>query len=139
LLGGRAAQERALNVIRAHLATAGRAVIDVWLPNNDDLALYDGRQMLDWIRTDPQTKERVAKSWSATYDSAAHRANVHTTFETEEGGRAEREDEIWFIGSADLNELAQAAGLKPERVLGDYSGVPWSDASERVVLICTAG
>lgn len=139
LLGGRAAQERALSVMRAHLAPAGRAVIDVWLPSLEDLALYDGRLVLDWIRTSRQTKERVAKSWSATFDSAAHRAIVHTTFETQAGARAEREDEVWFIGAADLIKLAQSAGLKPERVLGDYAGTPWSDASERVVLIATAG
>jgi hypothetical protein len=139
LLDGRVAQERALRVMRAHLAPAGRAVIDVWLPTHEDLELYDGRQVLDWVRTHPQTHERVAKSWSATYDAAAHQANVRATFENEAGARTDREDKIRFIGAQELLELAQAAALVPEHVLGDYSGTSWSEASERVVLICGAG
>jgi hypothetical protein len=95
--------------------------------------------VLDWVRTDPQTHERVAKSWSATYDAAADRANVRTTFENEAGIRTDREDAIQFIGAHELLEIAHAATLLPEQVLGDYSGTPWSEASERVVLICGAG
>jgi SAM-dependent methyltransferase len=140
LLDGRAAQELALRVMRAHLAPGGRAVVDVWLPGPDDLDLYDGRQLLDWIRTDPQTRERVAKSWSATYDPAGGRATVSTTFETEAARRATtRRDSITFIGAGELLEIAQRAGLQPESVLGDYSGAVWSEASERVVLIAGAG
>jgi SAM-dependent methyltransferase len=140
LLDGRAAQELALRVMRAHLAPGGRAVVDVWLPGPDDLDLYDGRQLLDWIRTDPQTRERVAKSWSATYDAAGGRATVSTTFETEAARRATtRRDSITFIGAGELLEIAQRAGLQPESVLGDYSGAVWSEASERVVLIAGAG
>jgi hypothetical protein len=139
LLSGRASQERALRVMRAHLAPAGRAAIDVWLPAKEDLDLYDGGQVLDWIRTDPETQQRVAKTWSATYDAAEHRAVVSTTFETEAGHRAERQDNIWFIGARELLELAQTAGLQPEEVLGDYSGTPWSETSERLVLIARAG
>jgi SAM-dependent methyltransferase len=139
LLDGRAAQARALQVMRAHLAPTGRAVIDVWLPGGDDLALYDGRQVLDWVRTDPRTGERVAKSWSATYDAAARAATVNSTFETEAGSRATRRDMTSFISTQELLELAQEAGLQPESVLGDYSGTIWSDASERVVLIAGGG
>lgn len=139
LLDGRAAQARALQVMRAHLAPMGRAVIDVWLPDGDDLALYDGRQVLDWVRTDPLTGERVAKSWSATYDAVAREATMSSTFETEAGDRATRCDVISFVGAAELLELAQEAGLEPESVLGDYSGTIWSDASERVVLIAGGG
>jgi hypothetical protein len=125
--------------MRAHLAPAGRAVIDVWLPTHEDLELYDGRQVLDWVRTDPRTNERVAKSWSATYDPATRAATVSSTFETEAGSRATRRDVITFIGNGELLALAQDAGLMPESVLGDYSGTIWSDASERVVLIANAG
>jgi SAM-dependent methyltransferase len=135
MLDGRAAQERALQVMRGHLAPAGRAVIDVWLPSQEDLELYDGRQVLDWVRTDPETGERIAKSWSATYDAKADEASISTTFEIEDGSRAQRQDRIRFIGAKELLDLAYEAGLKPEQVLGDYDGTAWSAASERVVLI----
>lgn len=139
LLDGRAAQELALRVMRAHLAPGGRAVVDVWLPTPDDLALYDGRQVLDWIRSDPETGERVAKTTVARYASATHSATLETTFDAEldgaPGRRTTRTDAISFISVADLLELAAKAGLEPEAVVGDYAMTPWSEASERIVLV----
>lgn len=143
LLDGRAAQECAVNVMRAHLPPGGRAVIDVWLPSQADLELYDGRQVLDWVRTDPKTSERVAKTTTARYDAVTNTADLTTTFDIEREGAparsASRHDVITFIGAGQLLELAQKAGLEPEKVLGDYAGTPWSDASERVVLIARVG
>ena len=139
LLDGRAAQGRALSVMRAHLAPEGRAVVDVWLPNAEDLELYDGRQVLDWVRTDPETGERIAKTWSATYDAASDTATIRTSFESEAGSRAQRPETIRFIGARELLDLAHGAGLEPKEVIGDYSGTPWSAASERVVLIAGIG
>ncbi len=139
LLDGRAAQERALKVMRAHLAPGGRAIIDVWTPSHEDLDLYDGRQVLDWVRTDPETNERVAKTTVAHYDAATYTAHLTTTFDVESDGAATRsvirDDAITFIEAAELLELAGRAGLEPEQVLGDYDGTAWSEASERVVLI----
>ena len=53
LLGSRAAQRAALATMAAHLAPGGLAVVDVWLPDADDLARFDGRVILEWPRTDP--------------------------------------------------------------------------------------
>ena len=139
LLDGRAAQLRALEVMRSHLAPEGRAVVDVWLPSAEDLALYDGRQALDWVRTDHETGARVAKSWSATYDRATHTATVSTRFEGSadgaEGTRVERQDEIRFVGAQELLALAGQAGLIPETLAGDYDMTPLADESERIVLV----
>lgn len=142
LLEGRAAQLRALEVMRAHLAPEGRAVIDVWLPAAEDLALYDGRQVLDWVRTDTETGERVAKSWSASYERATHTATVITWFEVSAdggaGNRVERQDEIWFVGAQELLAMAGQAGLIPETIAGDYDRSTFSEASERIVLVARA-
>ena len=143
LLLDHTAQERALKVMRAHLAPKGRAVVDVWLPSRADLELYDGRHQLDWIRTDPETKERVAKTTVARFDAVGNTAELTTTYDVE-GDRAParttgRRDTITFIGGTDLLALARSAGLEPESVLGDYAGTAWSEASERVVLIGRAG
>ena len=145
LLDGRAAQERALSVIRAHLAPGGRAVVDVWLPAAEDLVLYDGRRVLEWVRTDAETGERVAKTTVALYEPTTRRATLTTTFDAEraEGDglaarRIIREDVITFIGKDELLAAAARAGLEPVTLAGDYHLSPWSDASERVVLICRA-
>ncbi|MEA2676209.1 MAG: hypothetical protein QOJ81_350 [Chloroflexota bacterium] len=148
LLDGRAAQGRALNKMRAHLAPGGRAVVDIWLPTPQDLELYDGRQVLDWIRTDPGTGERVAKTTVARYDAATQRATLTTTFDAAHPDAqpadapprsTTREDAVTFINAGELLELAGRAGLEPKAVLGDYSGTPWSDTSERAVLIAGTG
>lgn len=139
LLHGRGAQQRALKVMRAHLAPGGRAVVDVWLPKPDDLELYDGRQVLEWLRTDTETGERVAKTTAATYDAATHTAKLSTVFDVarpdESERRVTREDAISFMARDDLVAAARAAGLAPEVIAGDYNLGPWSEASERVVLV----
>ena len=142
LLDGRAAQESALKVMRAHLAPGGRAVIDVWLPAQDDLVLYDGRQLLEWVRTDTETGERVAKTTIALYSPATHSAHLTTYFDAspDDGParRTMREDAINFMSKDELIALAASAGLEPVTVAGDYALSPWSEASERVVLIARA-
>ena len=139
LLTGRAIQERALKVMRRHLAPGGRAVVDVWLPTHEDLALYDGREVLEWVRTDPETGARVAKTSAARYDAGSNTANLSTTFDAEHDGRqarTTREDTIFFLGKDELVALTASAGLEPEAIGGDYDMGLWSETSERVVMIC---
>ena len=153
LLPGRSAQQAALQIMARHLAPLGRAVIDVWLPTPDDLALYDGRMMLDWIRRDPETAESVAKRWSASYDARSNTAVVETVFEAtvtatakatasaavvgeEPSRRTSRRDEISFIAVGDLLGLAERAGLAVETLAGDYALGPIRAVSDRAVLVC---
>ena len=81
LLDGRDAQRDLFATVSRHLAPRGRAVIDVWLPSPDDLAVYDGRLVLDWVRNDAQTGRHVAKQTAARYESAARTAQVTTIFD----------------------------------------------------------
>lgn len=143
LLGDRAAQQQALTVMARHLAPTGRAVIDVWLPAPEDLALYDGRLMLDWVRHDPDTAELVAKSSSAHYAAATQTATLTTIFDAwHDGGpmrRTMRSDEICFIGASELRSLAAAAGLTVETSGQDYEMTPLAGDGERVILVARAG
>lgn len=143
LLGDAGAKKSAMTVMARHLAENGRAVVDVWLPTPDDLDLYDGQVMLDWIRRDDEAGQRVAKSWSATYDPATHKAMVTAYFDVGvdaiAGSRTVREDEIWFVGAQELIELASEAGLEPETLARDYDLSPSSSQSERLILICRTG
>ena len=49
----------------------GLAVVDVWLPDADDLARFDGRIILEWPRLDPETGAIVTKAGSAQHDAAS--------------------------------------------------------------------
>ncbi|HEY7600154.1 MAG TPA: class I SAM-dependent methyltransferase [Candidatus Limnocylindrales bacterium] len=141
MLPGREAQVAALRNVRAHLAPAGRAVIDIWLPTPEDLAAHDGRLELAWRRLDPETGEEVAKSWSARYSPAAAVARIDTFFDAwpVNGGplrRTARSDVLHLLGASELLDLVQRAGLVPQIVAGDTELGPFGPDSARIVLAC---
>jgi SAM-dependent methyltransferase len=142
VLGDRAAQQAALEVMARHLAPGGRALIDVWLPSPDDLALYDGRAVLDWVRRDRETDEWVAKTSSARYNSATQTATVTTFFDVWRPDatlrRTMRVDGIRFIAVSELALLAECAGLAVDVLAQDYQMTPLSDDGERLVLVARA-
>lgn len=149
LLLDREGQGRALATVAASLAPHGRAVIDTWLPTPDDLGLYDGRLVLDWVRTDDETGEIVAKTTSARYSAASRTADITTFFdawhEAEDAPaaaplrRVMRRDRISFLTATELVRLAEDADLVPETLAGDYEMGPLADDSDRLVLTCRPG
>ena len=142
LLDDRDAQCEALATMASHLTPDGRAVIDVWLPTPDDLEIYDGRTVLEWVRPD-QNGDWVAKTTSARHEPATQRAEVTTFFdawsEVRPLQRWMRRDRIAFVGAHELAALAERAGLTVETMAGDYELGPFDSDSERVVLVCRVG
>jgi SAM-dependent methyltransferase len=140
LLGDAARQLAALRTVAAHLAADGRAVIDIWLPGPDDLALYDGRLLLEWQRLDAETGETVAKLATARYDSASAMVSLTQFFDawTEPSGRitrTARTDRLRLVPVAELRLLAEAAGLFVELVAGDYLLTPIGPWDERSIMV----
>ena len=140
LLDGREPQLALMKVAARHVRRNGRAVFDVWLPTPEDLVLYDGRLVLDWVRDDAETGEHVAKTTSARYQPAARRAQVTSFFDAWHDGeparRTVRHDSISFVSAEELQALAHAAGLKVEQVGGDYEMGDFAPDSDRVVMVC---
>ena len=142
LLEDRDAQREALATMATHLTPKGRAVIDLWLPTPDDLEIYDGRTVLEWVRRD-QNGDWVAKTTSARHEPATQRAEVTTFFdawsETQPLRRTMRRDQVAFVGAHELVALAERAGLTVETMAGDYEFGSFDSNSERVVLVCRVG
>ena len=142
LFEDRDAQREVLATMATHLAPDGRAVIDVWLPTPDDLAIYDGRTVLEWVRHD-ESGGWVAKTTSARHEPATQRAEVTTFFDAWSNGepprRVMRQDRIAFVGANELVALVERAGLTVETMAGDYELGTFDPGSERVVLVCRAG
>ena len=140
LLDGRDAQRRALAAAAGHLSEDGRAILDVWLPTPEDLVLYDGRLLLDWVVRDEQADEWVSKSTAARYSPAVHTASIDTFFDawrnTEPARRTHRKDTVSFIGVSELLSMVDQAGLEPVIVAGDYDMSELTEASDRVILVC---
>jgi SAM-dependent methyltransferase len=139
LMGTRADQAAAVATLAAHLEPGGIAVVDCWLPDAEDLARYDGRLVLEWIRTDPETGHTVTKSGSAVWDPGRNAVGLTTIFETGPQGqppvRWVRVDHLRLVSPEELTAMAEAAGLRVETLAGDYELGPLERGSERVVLV----
>jgi len=139
VLPTRAAQRAALKTLARHLAPGGVAVVDIWLPDADDLARYDGRIILEWPRLDPETGAMVTKAGSAQHDAASATVTVTSIFE--EGRQGEptrrwgRSDRIRLLSADDWREFAEDAGLAVELVAGDYDLDPPGPGSDRAILV----
>ncbi len=139
LLRDREAQLAALKNMARHLAPSGRAVVDVWLPTPEDLVLYDGRLVLDWLRRDEATGDWVSKTTSARFDSATQTATVTSFYDAWQGSgqvkRTVRDDPICFIGYHELLDLWTRAGLSPDTLSGEYEMTPFSSSADRLVMV----
>lgn len=139
LLSSRAAQRQAVATLAAHLAPGGIATVDVWLPDAEDLARFDGRIILEWPRTDPETGLLVTKSGSAQHDAATGVVTLTTIFEEGPQGappaRWVRHDRLRLLSADELASFAEDAGLRVEIIAGGYELDPLGPRSERAVLV----
>ena len=141
VLPTRAAQRGAVRTLADHLAPDGVAAVDVWIPDADDLARFDGRISLEWPRLEPETGAIVTKAASAAHDAASATVTLTTIFE--EGGQGEparrwvRRDRLRLVSADELRGFAEDAGLVVEALAGDYGLGPMGPGSDRAVLIAT--
>lgn len=139
LVATREAQRAAVRTLAAHLAPGGLAAIDVWLPDAEDLARFDGRVILEWPRTDPDSGSIVTKAGSAQYDAATGTITLTAIYEEgPQGGptrRWIRRDRLRLISADELAGFAEDADLRVELVAGGYDLDPLGPGSERAVLV----
>jgi SAM-dependent methyltransferase len=143
VLPTRAAQRAAIRTMADHLAPGGLAVVDIWIPDAEDLARFDGRIILDWPRLDPASGAIVTKTGSAQHDASSAVVTMTTIFE--ESGQGEsprrwvRRDQLRLVSGDELRGFAEDAGLTVELMAGDYSLGPMGPGSERAILIAARG
>jgi SAM-dependent methyltransferase len=139
VLPTRSAQQATFRTMAGHLAPGGLAVVDVWIPDAEDLGRFDGRISLEWPRLDPETGLIVTKAGSAQHDAASATVTLTTIFE--EGGQGApvtrwvRRDRLRLVSADELRAFAEEAGLTVELVAGDYGLGPIGPGSERAILI----
>lgn len=133
-------QAAALRSLARHLRPGGLAIVDVWVPAPEDLALYDGRVIAEWVRTDAETGHEVAKLVSARHDPATATVELSAWFDhwSATGGpleRVARVDRLRLVGAAELVRFAADAGLAVEQLASDYELTPFGPGAERVVIV----
>jgi SAM-dependent methyltransferase len=139
LLATRDAQRETVRTIAAHLGPAGVAVVDVWLPDADDLARFDGRLILEYGRRDPTSGAAVTKIGSAEHDAATQSVTLTTIYEESLAGMAARRwlrrDVLRLVSADELRGMAEDAGLAIEVLGGGYDLEPLGPGSDRAVLV----
>jgi SAM-dependent methyltransferase len=139
LLADRAGQLGAFQAMARHLAPGGLAVADVWVPDADDLARFDGRLILEYVRTDPQTGNLVTKTAAAEHDATSGNVELTTIYEEGPPGAAPvrwvRRDRLRLVSPDELRAFAEAAGLEVETVAGGYDLRPIGPGDDRAIVI----
>jgi SAM-dependent methyltransferase len=139
LVGTRDRQRETLRTMAAHLAPDGVAVVDVWLPDADDLARFDGRLILEYGRRDPTSGATVTKIGSAQHDAATQSVALSTIYEESLAGatprRWFRQDVLRLVSADELRGMAEDAGLAIEVLAGGYGLEPVGPGSDRAVLV----
>ena len=139
LLDTRDAQQAALDTMARHLQPGGLAVVDVWLPSADELARYDGRLGLEYVRDDPESGAVIVKTAAVQHEPATGHINLTAIYEEGEQGEAPRrwvrEDRLRLLNADDRRAMAEAAGLEVEVVAGDYDLNPVGPHDERAIMI----
>ncbi len=133
-------QRAAIVTLARHLRPGGIAVVDVELPDAAELASWDGRLVLDWIRDDPESPgTSVMRTSSARHDPSGASAQLSVVYDaTDSSGavrRVTRTDRLQLVTVSQLTEAAESAGLHVESVAGDHQVTPLGPFSPRVVLI----
>jgi ubiquinone/menaquinone biosynthesis C-methylase UbiE len=139
LLGSMENQKAALETMARHLVPGGTAVVDVWLPNGAELAGYDGRVSLEYVREDPQTGNQIAKFASAQHEPATGHVDLTAIYEESGPDGAPRKwirtDRLRLLNAGDLRFLAESSGLQVEVIAGNYNLDPVGPHDERAIVI----
>ena len=141
LFGDPSRQAEAVAIMARHLAPGGLAAIDVFVPSVEDLAQYDGRLVLEWVRVDPERPAtQVAKTGSAAYDPATRCLELTSMFDAwpAAGGPVERRmrcDVLHLTSAAEVAGFAARAGLAVEEIAGDHDMSPFGSGSGRAVVV----
>ena len=133
------AQRAAWRALAGHLAPGSLAAVDVWLPDAQDVARYDGRVHLEYVRPDPDSGRWVTKSASAQHDGATRTVALTTIYEEGEQGeppvRWIRRDVVRLTSADEQRALAEEAGLAVELIAGGYDLEPLGPHDERAIIL----
>jgi SAM-dependent methyltransferase len=136
-------QRAAIACLARHLRPGGVAVVDVELPDATELASWDGRVVLDWMREDPEAPgTTVIRMSSARHDAVTASTMLTLVYDaTDASGhlrRVSRSDRLHLLTVQQLEDAAVSAGLQVEVLAGDHQVTPLGPFSPRVVLIAVS-
>jgi SAM-dependent methyltransferase len=134
-----AARLAVLTTMREHLQPGGIAAVEVSTPDAAELASFDGRLQLEWLRREPDTGDEVAKMMSARHDPGSATVALSQIFEwtPQRGGpmsRVSKSDVLHLVSAERLAALAEQAGFGYVQLWGDHLLTPHGPGSQRTIL-----
>ena len=129
-----------LATMRESLQEGGIAAVEVSTPDAAELARYDGRLQLEWLRHDPETGDQVTKAISALHDPEAGTVALTQIYEWTAplGGplsRVAKTDTLHLMSAEQLAGLAKRAGFGSVELKGDHLATPYTTGSHRAILV----
>lgn len=129
-----------LRAMREQLRPGGVAVLEVSTPDEDELASFDGRVQLEWLRHEPESGDLVAKMASARYDPDVESVQLCQIFEWTPayGGsvsRATRTDVLHLVPAVRLVDLTRQSGFGEVDLWGDHLAMPYGSRSHRAIIV----
>lgn len=135
-----AQQDRALQLIRAHLKPRGRLWLDIFQPNLAILSQDVCRDLDPASFYVPALDRTVARTTEVRPDPARQTQRVvfhyHWFDHFGEEHRQEVEFDLTFIFPRELHHLLVRNGLRVEKLYGDYDGKPLRSHSPRMIACC---
>jgi SAM-dependent methyltransferase len=123
-----------LETVAAHLAPPGRFVFDTRNPARREWEEWTPEQSR---MTVPDDRLGEVTVWNdVEFDEATNVATYTTFYRTEADGRTvSARAQIAFPTLEEVEDLAIDAGLRIERMLGEWDGTPWQDSAREIVVI----
>jgi SAM-dependent methyltransferase len=139
LFGRRDEQRAAIATLARHIAPGGLAVVDVWQPDADDLARFDGRLILEYAGRPGEGGAEVTKVAAATHDASSQVVDLTAIYDEGKPGepprRWTRTDRLRLVSADELRGFAEDAGLDVELVAGGYDLEPSGAGGDRAILV----
>lgn len=128
-------RQRALDRIAAHLAPGGLFVLDaLWLSDDwlEEARTEGGRTEERTVTDRADGRElRVRHTWRPAPEGRRFEARYEVWIDGERRGDTTFRGRCWSID--ELRERYAAAGLRVDRLLGDYDGSEWHPDARRLV------
>ena len=129
-----------LQTMRAHLQPGGVAAVEVSTPDEAELASFDGRLQLEWLRHDRETGDEVAKLVSARHEPESSTVALRQIFEWTPhlggpaGARHRRRTSCTSSRRSSSPRWPRRPASGTSHLWGDHLLTPYGPGSHRAIL-----
>jgi hypothetical protein len=127
-----------------HMDDNGRLFIDIANPQHAAQSHDDHNLTLERVMVDPETAETIVQMASSWADQEQQRLHITWLYDVSPagGGAVQRtviETDYFYIYPHQVELLLKTSGFRLAGIYGDYQGRPFSEESERLLIMASKG